>query len=97
MASDSVLSHYLDAWARLSCQSRRGSRKPNGGSRSTMAGDFSTAGGEQAAALGWTPGDLFGVTSGLVWRLVGEPVETLGADHARLADGRAIMRGEERK
>jgi hypothetical protein len=32
---------------------------------------------------------------GLIWQAEGVRVEALGADHARLADGRTIMRSEE--
>ena len=48
--------------------------------------------GADAAALGWTAGELLDVTAGLVWRLGGERVEALGPDHVRLGDGRTILR-----
>ena len=54
--------------------------------------DNSSTPGNDAVALQWTPGELFDVKTGLVWRLAGERVETLGADHARLGDGRILER-----
>ena len=55
-------------------------------------GRFLDAWGNEAAEMGWTPGELFDVTAGLAWRLAGERVEAIGA-RARLSDGRTIMRG----
>jgi hypothetical protein len=65
--------------------------------RAALAADcvpacYLDAWGEDAVALGWMPGDLFDVTAGLVWRLVGERVAALRPDHARLADGRTVIR-----
>ncbi len=61
------------------------------------AGLFLDTWGADAAELGLTPGDLFDVRTGIVWRLAGGRVEALvvdadGVDHVRLADGRTIMR-----
>lgn len=42
--------------------------------------------------MGWTPGELFDVTAGIVWQLVGERVEAIGDDRARLSKGRTITR-----
>ena len=92
LAADRVPFAYLDAWARLNCQ------KPARVSENLWrlalddGGRFLDAWGDEAAALQWTPGELFDVTAGLVWRLAGERVETLGADHARLGDGRILKR-----
>jgi hypothetical protein len=36
--------------------------------------------------------DAEGRPGGLVWEMKGERVEALSADHARLGDGRTIMR-----
>jgi hypothetical protein len=94
LAADSVPPVYLDAWARLNCQ--KPFRVSDGEWRLVHndAGLFLDAWGEDAAALGWTPGEVFDVTAGLVSRLAGERVEALGRDHARLADGRTIRREE---
>ena len=59
-----------------------------------MGACSSTTWGEDAAALGWTPGDLFDVTAGFVWRLGGERVMALEPDHMRLSDGRCLKRGD---
>jgi hypothetical protein len=42
-------------------------------------GRFLDAFGSHAAALGWTPGEIFDVRSGVIWRLAGEPVRRLGS------------------
>ncbi len=51
--------------------------------------------GCEGAALGWTPGELFDVAAGLVWRLAGERVHAIGAEHVRLEDGRTIARSKQ--
>ena len=94
ICADDAPALYLDTFARLNHQ------KPFAVSEAEwrLALDdgrrFLEAWGEYAAALGWTSGDLFDVKSGLVWRLGGERVEALGADHARLSDGQTIERDE---
>jgi hypothetical protein len=57
-------------------------------------GRFLDAWGSEAAHMRWTPGELFDVTAGLVWRLAGQHAEAIGADHVRLSDGRTIVRSE---
>ncbi len=92
LASDRVPALYHDAWGRLHCQ------KPANVSdfewRLALAdgGLFLDAWGNDAATLGWTPGDLFDVVSGLVWRLCGGRIEVMGVDHVRLGDGRVLER-----
>ena len=53
------------------------------------AGRFLDAHGAAAAALGWTPADLF-ASGGLVWALAGETVTTLSLSQAVLSDGRTL-------
>jgi hypothetical protein len=101
MAADSVPEAYLDAWARLQCQRPR---VPDDEWQLAIndAGGFLDAWGSMAAEFGWTPGELFDVprgdgTSGLIWFLKGEPVRSLGPDHAVLGNGthvRRLSRGE---
>jgi hypothetical protein len=92
IASDSVPSLYLDAWARLNCQKPARVSEPEWRLALDDGGRFLDAWGEDAAALGWTPGDLFDVTAGLVWRLGGASVTALGADQIRMDDGHMIRR-----
>jgi hypothetical protein len=63
-------------------------------------GQFIDAWGADAAAIGWTAGELFDVPSagrpgGLVWRVKGERVEALGVASARFTGGHAISRERE--
>jgi hypothetical protein len=92
IASDSVPALFLDTWARLQCQKPASVSEAEWRRALDDGGRFLDAWGEDAAALGWMPGDLFDVTAGLVWRLVGERVVALRPDHARLADGRTVIR-----
>jgi len=94
IAGASVPTLYLDAWERLNCQ--KPTRVSDAEWRLALddGGRFLDGWGVYATALGWTPGDLFDVVGGLVWRLAGERVEALGPDHVRLGDGRDVMRGE---
>jgi hypothetical protein len=69
-----------------------------GGGRSNDAGLFLDGLGTEAAAMGWSAGELFDVPragrlGGLVWQLNRAGVEALGADHVRATDGRMILRG----
>ena len=88
LAADRVPSVYLDGWSRLNHQ------KPfsvsEGAWRQALddGGHFLDRWGRDAAARHWTPGELFDVTAGLVWRLAGSSVEALGPHRARLSDGR---------
>ena len=97
LAADSVPACYLDAWARLQCQ-RPFSIDLDAWRRAIDdAGLFLDAWGADAAAMGWSAGELFDVPragrpGGLVWQLEGERVDALGADHVRLTDGGAILR-----
>ena len=92
LAADRVPSVYVDAWARLNCQ------KPTSVSEAEWrlalddGGLFLDAWGADAAEMKWTPGELFGASAGLAWRLAGTRVEAVGADHVRLSDGRTITR-----
>jgi hypothetical protein len=94
LASDRVPSVYLDVWARLNCQ------KPSDVSETEWCraldegGQFLDRWGYVAHAFGWTPGEIFDVSAGLVWRLSGEPVEFIGPEHVKLSGGRVIRRTE---
>jgi hypothetical protein len=78
LAADRVPAAYLDAWARLNHQ--RPFRVSDDEWRRALddGGLFLDAWGEDAAAMDWTPGDLFDVTAGLIWRLDGRRAETIG-------------------
>ena len=92
LAADRVPFVYLDAWARLNCQKPASVSETEWRLALDDGGRFLDAWGGEAAEAGWTPGELFDVTAGLVWRLAGERVEAIGADHVRLSDGRMIRR-----
>jgi hypothetical protein len=94
LAADLVPLVYLDAWARLNHQ------KPSSVSETEWCraldegGRFLDRWGYVARAFGWTPGEIFDVSAGLVWRLSGEPVEFIGSEHVKLSGGRVIRRTE---
>jgi hypothetical protein len=94
LAADLVPLVYLDAWARLNHQ------KPSSVSETEWCraldegGQFLDRWGYVAHAFGWTPGEIFDVSAGLVWRLSGEPVEFIGSEHVKLSGGRVIRRTE---
>ena len=93
---------YADIFARLNHQKPFAVSTEEWERAVNDAGLFLDAWGALAVDLQWTAGDLFDVprdgrAGGLVWRLKGERVGTLGADRARLGDGRTIMRGGESK
>jgi hypothetical protein len=97
LAADSVPAVYLDAWSRLNHQRRLGVSEAEWRLALDDGGRFLDAWGSEAAELGWTPGELFDVRAGLVWRLVGQHVEAIGADHLRLSGGRTIVWSENLK
>ena len=90
LAADSVPACYLDAWARLQCQRPLSATEEAWRQAIDDSGLFLDAWGSKAAEAGWTPGELFDVKAGLVWRLAGERVEAIGADHVRLGNGRTL-------
>ena len=97
IASASVPALYLDAWARLNCQKPFKVSEAEWRLALDDGGRFLDNWGTLAAELQWSAGDLFDVPregwrGGLAWEMRGERVEALGADHARLGDGRTIMR-----
>ncbi len=91
LAAGRVPAIYLDTWSRLNCQKPFRVSEAEWRLALDDGGLFLDGWGEDAAALGWTPGALFDVARGLVWRLSGGRVDALGADHARLNDGRTIV------
>jgi hypothetical protein len=92
LAADRVPPIYLDAWARLNCQKPASVSEAEWRLALDDSGRFLDAWGSEAADMRWTPGEVFDVTAGLVWRLGGERVGAIGADHVRLRDGRTIKR-----
>ena len=92
LAADRVLSVYLDAWARLNCQKPAGVSETERRLALDDGGCFLDGWGYVVADTGWTPGELFDVTAGLIWRLAGAGVEAVGRDHALLSDGRIVRR-----
>ena len=97
LAADRVPAVYLDVWARLNCQKPFDVTEAEWRLAIDDGGRFLDAWGSEAAVLGLSPGDLFDVRAGIVWRLAGGRVEALvvdgdGVDHVRLNDGRIIKR-----
>lgn len=97
LAADNVPEAFLDGWARLNHQKPFDVSDADWRLGLDDGGRFLDAWGHDAAALGWTPGDLFDAPSksragGLVWELKGDQVTALGDDRARLRDGRTITR-----
>ena len=97
LAAGRVPPVYLDAWARLNHQRPYGMSEGEWRQALDDGGRFLDALGNEAAELRWTPGELFDVRAGLVWRLAGERVEAIGADHVRLGDRRTLRRANMRK
>jgi hypothetical protein len=62
LAADCVPACYLEAWARLQCQKPASVSEAEWRRALDDGGRFLDAWGEDAAALGWMPGDLFDVT-----------------------------------
>jgi hypothetical protein len=94
LAADRVPPVYLDAWARLNCQKPARVSEAEWRLALDDGGRFLDAWGELAVDVGWTSENLFSPASGLLVRLEGATVETLGADHVRLDDGRTIWRSQ---
>jgi hypothetical protein len=96
LAAESVPACYLEAWARLQCQRPPSLAESEWRQAIDDAGLFLDAWGANAAAMLWSADELFGVPhegrTGLVWQLKGRRVDAMGADQARLADGRTIKR-----
>jgi hypothetical protein len=97
LAADHVPAVYLDVWARLNCQKPAPVSEAQWRLALDDGGRFLDACGSEAADLRWTPGELFEVTAGVVWRLAGESVGAIGANYIQLKDGRTIARGEKSK
>ena len=72
LAAGRVPPVFLDAWARLNCQKPFAVSEAEWRLALDDGGRFLDAWGCDAAELGWTPGELFDVMSGLVWRLNGQ-------------------------
>ena len=99
LVSEACPAAYADTLARLNHQKPMAVSEAQWWRALDDAGRFLDAWGADAAAMPWTAGDLFDVPrkgrpGGLVWQIRGERVEALGADHARLSDGREVIRGE---
>ena len=92
LAADCVPARYLDAWARLNHQKPERVSETEWRVAIDAGGRFLDAWGGEAAELGWTPGELFDVRAGLIWRLSGRCVKAFGWDHAWLEDGRIVFR-----
>jgi hypothetical protein len=97
LAADQVPACYLSAWASLQSRGPSQSIWTRGDGRSMTAGLFLDASGADAAAMAWSANELFDVPragrpGGLLWRLSGGRVQTLGKESARLTDGRMIRR-----
>jgi hypothetical protein len=95
LAADRARICYLDAWARLQVQPPLLLAESDWRRAIDDAGRFLDTWGADAAAMQWSMAELFdapreGRPGGLIWRLNGERVEALGADCARLSDGRMI-------
>ena len=98
--ADNCPAPYADIFARLNHQRPLAVSTQEWDCAVNDAGLFLDAWGALAVEFEWTAGDLFevpreGRPGGLIWQAKGEHVEALGADHARLADGRTIIRSEE--
>jgi hypothetical protein len=91
LAADSVPPPYLNAWARLNSHRPFSVSDVEWRLALDDGGRFLDAWGSDAAEAGWTPGEIFDVTVGRVWRLAGQRIEAIGAGYARLSDGRKIF------
>ena len=96
LAADSVPLVYLDAWASLNYEKPLHVSEAEWRLALDDGGRFLDAWGNEAADIGWTPGDLFRPRTGLLWHLTGLSVKAIGQHHIRLSDGRTIQRAEMR-
>jgi hypothetical protein len=92
LTADRVPPVYLDAWARLNHQKPEGVSEAEWRQALDDGGLFLDRWGADAAALGYSPGELFDVVAGLIWRLAGEQVTGVGTYSVLLPGGRAIKR-----
>lgn len=90
--ADSVPAAYLDAWARLNCQKPEGVTEADWRRALQDGGLFLDRHGNEAAKLGWLPGELFDVSTGLIWRLAGERVLAVGTHGVCLSNGLTLAR-----
>jgi hypothetical protein len=90
--ADIVPAVYRDAWSRLNCQRPYGISEPQWRRALDDGGRFLDAYGNEAAQLGWLPGDLFDLVGGIVWRLNGESVAAVGTHGVRFRNGLIIQR-----
>jgi hypothetical protein len=91
--ADSVPAVYRDAWARLCHQNPADVSEAEWRRALDDGGRFLDAVGNHAAEFGCTPGELFDVSRGLIWRLGGERVQEIGPRRVRLRDGTTLERG----
>jgi hypothetical protein len=92
LASDRVPPVYLDAWARLNHQKPAGVSETEWLRAKDDGGRFLDQWGSTAAELGYSPGELFDVGAGAIWRLVGESVLGVGSFWLVLRGGRRLER-----
>jgi len=95
--SETCPAPYADTFTRLNHQKPMALSDARWSRALDDAGRFLDDWGAEAAAMHWSAGELFdlpreGRPGGIVWRLKGERVDALGADHVRLSDGRVIAR-----
>jgi hypothetical protein len=97
LAADQVPACYLSAWASLQCTGSLSIDLDAWRRAINDAGLFLDASGADAAAMAWSANELFDVPragrpGGLLRRLSGGRVQTLGKESARLTDERMIRR-----
>ena len=95
LAADSVPAAYLHAWGLLNCQRPFGVTEVEWRRALDDGGIFLDAFGSHAAVLGWTPGEIFDVSAGLVWRLAGTRVLGIDTYRVLLQGGRGLDRHRE--
>jgi hypothetical protein len=92
LVADSVPTVYHDAWAQLNCQKPFAIPEAEWRLALDDGGQFLDAWGNEAADLGWTPGELFDNPAGLVWWLAVSRIESLNEDSAWTTGGRLFLR-----